>query len=154
MRELIEKIEELRKGLAAMKPKENPLVPALNLPSLKPLTISASSVSAAKPKLPGVPPVTGKDPKKMAEQLKNPRPKAPKIEVLKADEEPHYRIHVDGNPVTDPMPLSHITAKHGPVQRIESMPGHRVVPVKAPGVPAVAKNGQWSLDKFGEGNSV
>ncbi|CAM6003895.1 unnamed protein product [Sphagnum balticum] len=99
--DLIDKIQELKKSLAAMKPKENTLVPALKLPTVKPLSISSSSGNAVKAKLPGVAPVSGKDPKKMAEQLKNPRPKKAKVEVLKTD-----------------------------------------------------KNGQWSLHKFGEGNSV
>ena len=154
MQDLIDKIEQLKKSLGAMKPKENSLVPALSLPSVKPLSISASGGSSVKPpKLPGVAPASGKDPKKMAQQLKNPRPKAPKVEVLKSDEQ-MYRIHVDGSPVTEPMQLHHIVAKHGPIKHIESSPGHRVIPVKAPAMPKVAKNGQWSLDKFGEGNSV
>lgn len=104
MQDLIAKIEELRKTLAAMKPKSagNSLVPALKLPTVKPLSMpSISATSAPKPKLPGVSPASNKDPKKMAEQLKNPRPKKPKIEMLKVD-----------------------------------------------------KNGQWSLEKFGENNSV
>jgi hypothetical protein len=102
MQDLIEKIEELKKALGAMKPKENTLVPALSLPAVKPLSISASSGGSVKPpKLPGVAAASGKDPKKMAEQLKNPRPTKPKVEVLKTD-----------------------------------------------------KNGQWSLNKFGENNSV
>lgn len=103
MQDLIAKIEELRKNLAAMKPKSagQSLVPALKLPSVKPLSINASAGTAPKTELPGVAPVSGKDPKKMAEQLKNPRPKKPKVEVLK-----------------------------------------------------VEKNGQWSLEKFGENNSV
>jgi len=101
MQDLINKIEELKKALGVVKPKENNLVPALSLPAVKPLSISASSGSTTKSKLPGVAPASGKDPKKMAEQLKNPRPTKPKVEMLKFD-----------------------------------------------------KNGQWSLDKFGEGNSV
>ena len=105
MQELIDKIEELRKALSAMKPKSagNSLVPALAFPTVKPLSMpSASSAGTApKPKLPGIAPASNKDPKKMAEQLKNPRPKKPKVEMLKFD-----------------------------------------------------KNGQWSLDKFGENNSV
>ena len=153
MQDLIDKINELRKGLGVAKPKENALVPALSLPSVKPLSVSSSSGGSVKPpKLPGVAPATGKDPKKMAQQLKNPRPKSPKIEVMKADEQ-HYRIHVDGNPVTQPMPLHHIVSQHGPIKHIESNPGHRVVPVKAPQMPKMSKNGQW-LSKFGEGNSV
>jgi hypothetical protein len=103
MYDLIAKIEELRKTLAAMKPKSanNPLVPAIKLPAVKPLTMSAVSTSTTPAKMPGAAPASTKDPKKMAEQLKNPRPKKPKIEMLKFD-----------------------------------------------------KNGQWSLDKFGENNSV
>lgn len=101
MQDLIDKITLLRKNLAAMKPKESPLVPALKIPPIKPLSVSANAAMSVKPKLPGVTPSSGKDPKKMAEQLKNPKPKKPKIEMLKFD-----------------------------------------------------KNGQWSLDKFGEANSV
>jgi hypothetical protein len=102
MQDLLDKIEQLKKSLAAMKPKKDSLVPALNIPSVKPLSMpSAGAPAAVKPELPGVAPISGKDPKKMAEQLKNPRPKAPKVEVLKTD-----------------------------------------------------KNGQWSLKKFGENNSV
>lgn len=102
MQDLVNKIEELKKALSAMKPKSAgaSLVPALQPPTLKPLSVK-STVPAAPQKLPGVAPASGKDPKKMAEQLKNPRPKKPKIEVLK-----------------------------------------------------VEKNGQWSLEKFGENNTV
>ena len=104
MKDLIAKIEELKKSLAAMKPKSasstsHTLVPALEAPLTKPVSPRSSAIS--KPKLPGISPSSNKDPKKMAEQLKNPRPKKPKIEILKVDE-----------------------------------------------------NGQWSLEKFGENNSV
>jgi hypothetical protein len=104
MDKLRDKLEELLKNLAAMKPKSagQSLVPALKMPSVKPLSISSAGAStASKSKLPGVAPASGKDPKKMAEQLKNPKPAKPKIEILK-----------------------------------------------------VEKNGQWSLDKSGENNSV
>lgn len=100
MQDLIEKIEELRKSLAAMKPKGDVIVPALKIPPVKSLSMPAAGSTKA-PKLPGVSPASGKDPKKMAEQLKNPRPTKAKVEVMKTD-----------------------------------------------------KNGQWSLEKFGEGNSV
>jgi hypothetical protein len=155
MQDIVDKILELRKALGAMKPKDHDvLVPALSLPSIKSLSISSTSASSKPAKLPGVTAASGKDPKKMAEQLKNPRPKKPKVEMLKADEEPKYRIHVDGNPVTEPMPLHHIVAKHGPIKNIESQPGHRVIPMKMPTVLKADSNGQWSLDKFGENNSV
>lgn len=96
MQDLIDKIEQLRKALAAMKPKDNVLVPALALPSVKPLSISASSSSVKAPKLPGVAPASGKDPKKMAEQLKNPRPKKPKIEMLKFDSNGQWKLNKFG----------------------------------------------------------
>jgi hypothetical protein len=104
MDKLRDKLEALLKNLAAMKPKgdSNSLVPALKMPSVKPLSMpSATSAVPKQPKMPGISPTSNKDPKKMAEQLRNPKQKKPKIEVLK-----------------------------------------------------VEKNGQWSLEKFGENNSV
>ncbi len=86
MQELIAKIEELKKALTSFKPKsqQNSLVPALAPPSVKPLSMPARAGN--KPaKLPGVSQPSGKDPKAMAAQLKNPRPKKPKIEILKTD---------------------------------------------------------------------
>jgi hypothetical protein len=102
MDKLRDKLEELLKNLAAMKPKSagNILVPALKVQGVKPLSIS-SGPAPKQAKMPGVSATSSKDPQKMAEQLRNPKQKKPKIEVLK-----------------------------------------------------VEKNGQWSLDKFGEGNSV
>jgi hypothetical protein len=91
MQDLISKIEELRKNLAAMKPKENSLVPALQMPTVKPLSISAPSATK-QPKLPGVAPPSNKDPRKMAEQLKNPRPKKPKIEMLKFEKNGQWSL--------------------------------------------------------------
>lgn len=146
MQDLVNKIEELRKALSAMKPKQPSLVPALKPPTVKPLSMPSVSAGSAPTKLPGVAPASGKDPKKMAEQLKNPRPKKPKIEMLKydangqwrLDKEDHYRIHVDGQPVTGAMPLKTLTTQHGPVKHIESNPANKIVPIK----------------KFGEQNSV
>jgi hypothetical protein len=151
MQDLIAKIEKLRKNLAAMKPKNaaSSLVPALTPPTIKPLSISSGASMSTAPKMPGVTPASNKDPKKMAEQLKNPRPKKPRIDMLKTDER-HYRIHVDGNPVTEPMPLSHIVERHGSVKHIESDPRNKIVPVGIPKMPSVAKNGQWNFDKSDE----
>jgi hypothetical protein len=94
MQDLLNKIEQLKKSLAAMKPKDTgTLVPALSLPPVKPLSISAMSGGSAKPaKLPGAAPASGKDPKKMAEQLKNPRPKKPKVEILKTDKNGQWSL--------------------------------------------------------------
>ena len=92
MRDLIDKIEQLRKSLAVMKPKQDVLTPALKLPSIKPLSMPTSSSGPVKPKLPGVAPVSGKDPVKMAQQLKNPRPTKPKVEVLKTDKNGQWSL--------------------------------------------------------------
>lgn len=87
------KIEELKKALAAMKPKsqQNPLVPALKPPDIKPLSIPAATASPS-PKLPGVTPTSSKDPKKVAQQLKNPKPKKPKLEILKTDKNGQWSL--------------------------------------------------------------
>lgn len=136
-------MENLLKALKAIKPKQqnDGLVPALKAPTVKP--ISVPSVSATAPaKIPGVAPTSNKDPKKMAEQLKNPRPKKPKLELLKFsdngqwslhknnEDEMHYVIHVQGQPITKPMPLKDLVANHGSVKHIESSPHNKVVPVK------------------------
>jgi hypothetical protein len=92
MRDLIDKFKQLRKSFAAMKPKENALVPALKIPTVKPLSMPSSSGVATKTKLPGIAPVSGKDPKKMAEQLKNPRPTKPRVEVLKVEKNGQWSL--------------------------------------------------------------
>lgn len=95
--------------------------------------------SAGGPKMPGVAPTSQKDPKKVAQQLKNPdlKPKT-KVTMMKSgqwalskEEEQLYHIHMDGNRITDkPMNMKDLTTKHGPVKHIESQPGQRVMPVK------------------------
>jgi len=93
MQDLIDKIKQLKKALGVAKPKENPLVPALSLPSMKPLSVSSSSGTSVKPpKLPGVAPASGKDPVKMAQQLKNPRPKKAKVEILKTEKNGQWSL--------------------------------------------------------------
>lgn len=96
MEDFIKKLEQLRdlaKALAPKKPGESSLVPALKLPSPKPL--SMPSVSATPTKLPGASPASTKDPKAMAAQLKNPRPKKPKIEMLKTAANGQWSIEKD-----------------------------------------------------------
>ena len=51
-----------------------------------------SMTASAPTKIPGITPVSGKDPKKMAEQLKNPRPKKPKMEVMKTDKNGQWSL--------------------------------------------------------------
>ena len=118
-------------------------MPKMSTP--KPPSLPKAGVA---PKMPGMGPSSKKDPIKVAEQLKNKELKPSiKPQMLKDEAGPtHYRIHVDGHPVTEAMPLSHLTAKHGPVKHIESAPGHRVMPVKAPKPVKIAKNGQWNID--------
>lgn len=95
MQDLINKIQELRdlmKALA-MKPKsaQQGLVPAIKAPSVKPLAMP--SMSSGKPaELPGISTPSTKDPKKVAEQLKNPKSKKPKIEMLKFDKNGQWSL--------------------------------------------------------------
>src|ERR1035437_2808346 len=105
MQDLIKKIEELKKALGAMKPKsaQQSLVPAIKPPTVKPLSMPSASIgSAKKPKLPGVTPPTNKDPKAMAAQLKNPKPKAPKIEVMKTDKNGQWSLDKANEPTIPP----------------------------------------------------
>lgn len=119
MTDLHEKIEELLKGLFALKEQQGPLVPTIKPqttpgPSLTGLqsaisklksdtkvTSAMNTLRAVKPGMPaaptapkvpasqpvagGMPPPSKKDPAKVAEQLKNPRPQKPQMEVLKTD---------------------------------------------------------------------
>ncbi len=96
MEELTKKITALRdmvKSLLA-KPGQASLVPALKLPSPKPLSMP-STTGGAPTKLPGAPIPSGKDPKAMAAQLKNPRPTKPKIEVMKTAANGQWSIEKD-----------------------------------------------------------
>lgn len=97
MDELIKKIIALRdlaKSLTA-KPNSNSMVPSIKPPTTKPLSLP-SMTGAAPTKIPGVAVPSGKDPKAMAAQLKNPRPtKPPKIEVLKADKNGQWYLEKD-----------------------------------------------------------
>lgn len=88
----IEKIRDLIKGLnVQLKPKQS-LVPAIKPPSVKPLSMPSVSVGGTD-KLPGVAPPNKKDPKKIAEQLKNPRPAKPNMEILKFDRGGQWSLH-------------------------------------------------------------
>ena len=158
MQDLYDKIEQLRKSLAAMKPKKDTLVPALSLPPVKSLSISSAPSGASKTKLPGAAPASGKDPKKMAEQLKNPRPKKPKIEMLKTDKNGQWSLdkgeedktHVSTS-IKDLPEKGHayLVGPEGNV-RAKFHNGNMVGPA-----PSVNGNEPTkTLGKFGEGNSV
>jgi hypothetical protein len=88
--DLIAKIEELRKGLLSIKPKQDFFVPAIKSPELKTPKMSMKQPSA----MPGtLPPPSKKDPKKMAEQLKNPNPgKVQAPEILKIENNGQWKL--------------------------------------------------------------
>jgi hypothetical protein len=147
MSDLYDKIEQLRKALTSFKSKsqQNSLVPALTMPSVKPL--SMPSAGAAKPiELPGAAPKSKKDPKKIAEQIKSGKmTSAPKMDILKA-EEPMYALHVDGHRVGDWAPMKHHMQSASTMATIKQNPNHKLLPQKSAAPVKVAKNGQWSLD--------
>jgi hypothetical protein len=105
--------------------------------------LGAGMPKMPKPAIPkmktGVAPTSQKDPEKVAQQLKNPELK-PKTKVamaksgqwsLNKEEQDLYHIHMEGQRITDkPMTYKELETKHGPVKRIESVPGQRVIPVK------------------------
>lgn len=84
MEELKNKLETLNTLIKALlsKPDSNSLVPALKIPTPKPLSMPSVSTGPSS-KIPGVTPTMNKDPVKMTQQLKNPRPGKVKVEVLK-----------------------------------------------------------------------
>jgi len=85
MYDLVSKIQELVKALSSIKPPQaNSLVPAIKAPTLKPLSMPPMT-SSGPSKIPGVEPPNNKDPKKVEQQLKNPQPKKPKLEMIKFD---------------------------------------------------------------------
>lgn len=122
---------------------------SIKMPKLSTPKVPGLPKAGAAPKISaGAGPASKKDPVKVAQQIKNADQKPSiKPQMLKDEAGPtHYRIHVDGHPVTEAMPLSHLTTKHGAVKHIESQPGHRVMPVAAPKPVKIAKNGQWNID--------
>ena len=92
---LIKNLRELSRLLKAgnfvppkVQPKQLPLLPSIKQPSL------ASSKPKA-PKLPGIKPGSAKDPKKMAEQLKNPNQRQAAMkqaDILKCDHNGQWKI--------------------------------------------------------------
>jgi len=139
MQDLIDKIEELKKSLAAMKPKgaqQNSLVPALKPPGIKPLSVSSTPAKPAQ--IPGVSTASTKDPKKMAEQLKNPRPKKPKIEMLKVANNGQWELIHKANEFRDEPDQDFMsynsTTLHGHLPQDHGQKGlvHNVGTVRAP----------------------
>ena len=90
LRGKLEKLNQLVKALLG-KPAQAAIVPTPKMP--KPKRLSMPNIQPTKPtKIPGVAPSTKKDPAKVAEQLKNPRPTKPKIEILKTAENGQWTL--------------------------------------------------------------
>lgn len=91
MDELTQKVEELLKSLLSIKTgaSKDLMVPALKSPTLKTPSIKQSSTS----KIPSaLPPPSKKDPKKVAEQLRNPNPGKVNVEVLKIEDNGQWTL--------------------------------------------------------------
>ena len=148
MEELIKKLTqltELIKAVKAIKP-ANPA--GAKLPTLPPIRPPAppsmTPSGSASAKIPGMAPGGKKDPKKIAEQIKNGSmsTKTQKVmlkaqwsneDVEKADEaagHTQYHIHQGPHKITsEPMTLGQIKAKHGSVLHLENN-GFRLIPHK------------------------
>jgi len=77
----------------------------------------------------------------------------PKLKVVKDEgSDQLFHIHSDGQRITDrPMPLKEITAKHGPVPKLEAA-GHRLVPLsKEEESCSYNEHGQWKIEKSNYG---
>jgi hypothetical protein len=98
MQDLLDKLEFLKKALLSHKADANktPLVPAVKTPTLKPISMSSQAAAPKPVKMPGVSPSSTKDPAKVAQQLKNPKPMKPKIEVMKTDKNGQWSLEKDG----------------------------------------------------------
>ena len=90
----LKKLTELRDLLKGMftKPGQPAMVPAIQQPSVKPLTMPPISIKANTSKIPGMAPPSQKDPKKMVQQFKNPRPQKPKTEMLKVEKNGQWKL--------------------------------------------------------------
>lgn len=130
------KVEELLKGLLSLKsgqPK-NALVPTIKTPTIP--SLPASKLSA--PSMPGMPklssagapikvsknpekipggmaPESKKDPVKVAEQLKNPKPKGAKVEVLKVEDNGQWSLEkADQTKLDKPLATTQVATPKSP----------------------------------------
>lgn len=89
MQDFIKKLEELKDFVKSLNASNSPLP---KIPGIKPpAPPSLSPKSAKAPKIPGITPESTKDPKKVAEQLKNPNQKT-KLEMLKFDKNGQWSL--------------------------------------------------------------
>ena len=103
MQDLLDKLEELKKALLSTKADaKSSLVPAVKTPTLKPISMSSKAAAPKPVKMPGVSPSSNKDPAKVAQQLKNPKPMKPKIEVMKTDKNGQWSLEEVEKAVHEP----------------------------------------------------
>jgi hypothetical protein len=88
MDDLRNKLERLNILIKSLLGKDKPnMVPAIKMPQN-----STASTKKINTKIPGIAPTSKKNPIKVAEQLKNPNPTKPNIEILKADKNGQWKI--------------------------------------------------------------
>lgn len=134
---LISKLEELKSLVKTFaEKKSNPLVPSLEMPKLKPISLSSTKIRPTK--IPGLSPSTNKDPVKVAEQLKNARPMKPKIEVLKTAKNGQWSLEKMG-----PVVAALATGAAQGVAR--SVTDHILDKKESKELIKYNENGQWSL---------
>lgn len=162
MEDFTKKLSQLKDLLKAIK---KPTPPASQmtipkLPGIKPPAMpSITPTSSIAPKIgAGAGPDSKKDPKKVAEQIKNGSmsTKTQKA-MLKADNDNEKRYHIltDGHPITkNPLTVKELNEQHGGIKRLEAA-GHIVAPHdptnpnkyhKPLSMVKADKNGQWYLE--------
>lgn len=98
MDELKDKIEILQKALKLLNNKQDFFVP-----SIKSATLAVPKPIKSSPKLPGIAPPSKKDPTKVAEQIKNPRPTKVKVELLKIEKNGQWNLQKED--LAQPTPI-------------------------------------------------
>jgi hypothetical protein len=121
MDDLKQKIVELRKSLLSLKEQRDVFAPAIKQPAIKVPKVPNQTAN----KLPGIAPDSKKDPIKVAEQLKNPRPKKVKVEILKVEDNGQWSLSKASEPGTfasSPKATQRIATNTAPVNAVEQ--GH------------------------------
>lgn len=141
MESLGPKLLQLIELVKAIKANSGPTIPSI--PSIKPPTPPSMKPRAQNTKIPGIAPTSNKDPKKIAEQIRDGAmsTKTQKImlkwdqgwsneDIEKADREAEkYLYHIHDGPyriTSKPLSIQEINEKHGGVKKLESS-GFRLV---------------------------
>lgn len=140
MDELVKKLSNIRDLIKAIKASTSPIQ---SIPAIKPPSPPSMTPKANTTKMPGVNPNSKKDPRKVAQQIKDGSmsTKTQKImfknepwsedDIKKADENAEqrlYHIHQGPHRITSkPVDLNHVRKQYGSVQRLENS-GFRLIP--------------------------